>query len=68
LWTSCVGRGLISTLSHMNGYWPAFRASIGNNYEMVDMPININCQFLNNLRIHQNDPTVSFKCDFTENY
>ena len=45
---------------------PSFRMFIGETYEKGDIPIDIDCHSLENLRIHQNDPSVPFKCDFAK--
>jgi hypothetical protein len=45
---------------------PAFRSFIGETYEKGEMPIEIDCHNLGNLRSHQNDPSVPFKCAFAE--
>ncbi len=65
-WTSCVGRGHFTTPSHGSEYMPAFAAFIGGDYSKGDMPIDIDCHSLNNLRAHQNDPSVPFKCGFAK--
>lgn len=67
-WTSCVGRNHFISPSHSKDYMPDFRAFIGENYKKGDIPIHINCHTLNNLRIHQNDPAVPFKCDFAREF
>jgi hypothetical protein len=63
-WTSCNGRHHFDTPSHSKEYMPAFRSFIGETYEKGEMPIEIDCHNLGNLRSHQNDPSVPFKCDF----
>ena len=63
-WTLCVSRGHFTTPSHSSEYMPAFTTFIGGRYSKGDMPIAIDCHSLNNLRIHQNDASVPFKCDF----
>lgn len=65
-WTSCNGRHHFDTPSHSNEYMPAFRMFIGETYEKGEMPIAIDCHSLENLRAHQNDPSVPFKCDFSK--
>ncbi len=65
-WTSCVGRLHFATPLHSKEYMPAFRLLIGETYEKGDIPIDIDCRSLENLRTHQNDPTVPFKCDFAK--
>lgn len=65
-WTSCVSRNHFSSPSHSNEYMPAFKAFIGETYEKGDMPIDIDCHSLENLRTHQNDSSVPFKCDFAK--
>jgi hypothetical protein len=64
--SSCVGRNHFNAPSHNSEYIPAFTTFIGRNYSKGDMPIDIDCHSLNNLRAHQNDPSVPFKCDFAE--
>jgi hypothetical protein len=63
-WTSCVSRNHFTTPTHSNEYMPLFKAFIGGNYTKGDMPIAINYNLLKNLRTHQDDPSVPFKCDF----
>lgn len=63
-WTSCNGRHHFDTPSHSKEYMPAFRIFIGETYEKGEMPIEIDSHSLGNLRAHQNDPSVPFKCDF----
>lgn len=63
-WTSCNGRHHFDTPSHSKEYMPAFRSFIGETYDKGEIPIEIDCHNLGNLRSHQNDPSVPFKCDF----
>jgi hypothetical protein len=65
-WTSCVSRDHFTTPSHSNEYMPAFKAFIGGDYAKGDMPLAIKCNLLENLRTHQNDSSVPFKCDFAK--
>lgn len=64
--TSCVSRNHFTNPSHSNEYIPAFTTFIGGRYSKGAMPINIDCHSLENLRMHQNDTSVPFKCDFAE--
>jgi hypothetical protein len=63
-WTSCVSRNHFSIPSHSSEYMSAFKAFIGENYEKGDIPIRINCHTLENVRMHQKDQSIPFKCDF----
>lgn len=63
-WISCNSRHHFDTPSHSKEYLPAFKLFIGTMYEKGEMPIPIDCQSLENLRTHQNDVSVPFKCDF----
>jgi hypothetical protein len=65
-WASCVSRNHFTIPSHSKDYLPAFRSFIGETYAKGEMPIEIDCHNLVNLRAHQNDPSVPFKCDFAE--
>ncbi len=62
-WASCVSRDHFTTPSHSKEYIPAFIAFIGGNYSKGEMPINIDCHSLNNLKMHQRDTSIPFKCD-----
>lgn len=64
--SSCVGRNHFITPSHSSEYIPDFITFIGGRYEKGDMPIEITDQSLNNLKTHQNDPSIPFKCDFAK--
>jgi hypothetical protein len=63
---SCVGRNHFVTPSHSIEYITDFITFIGGCYKKGDMPIEITCQSLNNLKTHQNDLSVPFKCDFAK--
>jgi hypothetical protein len=63
-WTSCVSRDHFIIPSHNNEYLPTFKTFIGGNYTKGDMPLTINRYLLENLRTHQEDTSVPFKCDF----
>lgn len=65
-WTSCISRGHFTIPAHNSEYMPSFTTFIGGSYSKGDMPIDIDCHSLKNLRIHQNDASVPFKCDFAE--
>jgi hypothetical protein len=65
-WTSCIGRDHFTTPSHSVEYMPAFTTFIGGSYSKGDMPIAIDCRSLSNLRTHENDASVPFKCGFAK--
>ena len=63
---SCVGRDHFNSPSHSSEYIPAFITFIGGAYDKGDMPIEITHHSLNNLKTHQNDTSILFKCDFAK--
>lgn len=63
---SCIKRKHFETPSHSREYIPEFQIFIGGTYEKGDMPIELNNYTLENLRAHQNDTTIPFKCDFAK--
>ncbi len=65
-WTSCVGRNHFDSPSHSNEYIPAFCAFMSSDYCKGEIPITIDCDSLANLKAHQNDRTIPFKCDFAD--
>ncbi|MGM0431229.1 MAG: hypothetical protein ACQEQU_00785 [Spirochaetota bacterium] len=65
-WVSCTSRNHFTTPSHSNDYIPAFKECIDEEYTKGEIPIEINCQSLANMRRHQEDPSIPFKCDFAE--
>ena len=65
-WTSCAGRKHFTIPSHSSEYMPAFIDFIGGNYAKGDIPIDIDSHSLGNLRAHQQDLSVPFKCDFAK--
>jgi hypothetical protein len=65
-WNSCAGRNHFTSPSHSGEYIPAFMAFIGSDYSKGEMPIEINCHSLKNLKRHQEDTSIPFKCDFAD--
>lgn len=65
-WISCNSRHHFDIPSHSKEYISAFRKWIGETYEKGEMPLPIDRQSLENLRTHQDDPSVPFKCDFAK--
>lgn len=66
--TSCVARNHFNIPSHSSEYMQSFKVFIGGNYKKGVIPICINSHTLNNVRIHQEDPAVPFKCDFVKTF
>ena len=65
-WSSCVSRNHFTTPSHSKEYIPVFVTFIGGHYSKGELPITIDRQSLNNLKIHQRDTSIPFKCDFAK--
>lgn len=63
-WVSCNGRNHFSSPSHSSEYIPEFIKFLGDQYNKGEIPIAVNASSLENLKKHQEDPSIPFACDF----
>ncbi len=62
---SCNKRNHFTSPSHSSEYIEEFVKFIGN-YSKGEIPFEINKQSLDNLKKHQEDSSIPFKCDFAD--
>jgi hypothetical protein len=65
-WISCTSRNHFNSPSHSREYLHEFECLLGIHYVKGEVPICITMRSLENLRMHQEESSIPFKCDFAE--